>query len=233
MKHVKKNLIALLGLVLMVSVGCQDKPPKEDHKKNHEDEKGKMPQVPEVKPPDDIVTLEEAKSIYDNYSKFRVNLIHDFETQVRAPEEKFIPARFVDFDYETIKQYIAYVDQEAAKAGVKKVTKLRMYFANYPEEEKFPDGKAVMYPRQNSIFILPTLDVNGENAGFYIGKDGKAELIQKWTETMQKEMGLAEQKNQKALAGFAPNFSLAPPLYNGGSLTLNYGSGGPPPKADF
>jgi hypothetical protein len=153
--------------------------------------------------------------------------------QQRAPEEKFEASRFVDFDYETIKQYIAYIDQEAEKAGVKKVSKLRLYFANYPNEDKFPNGIKVVHKRQNSIFMVPTLDMEGINYGFYIGSNGNAVLIKDWKDNLKDGLGLAFEKNGKSYAGFSSNLFLTSSLQEGKSLALNFGQGGPPPKTDF
>lgn len=187
-----------------------------------------------VLPPSNIVSLEQAKSIYDNYTEHRVNLIERYETEQRAPKEKFEPARFVDFDYEVLKEYIAYVDQEAEKAGVKKVTKLRMYFANYPNEDKFPDGKKVVHLRKNSIFLLPTMAADNGNYGFYIGDDGKPKLIADWTSEYNNGLENPNQKSQKSEANLVSNFFKSTNLlYKGTSLTLNYGGSGPPPKTDF
>lgn len=187
----------------------------------------------EVLAPSNIISLEDANSTYDNYTKHRINLITSYETQKRVPQEKFEPARFVDFDYEMIKDYIAYVDQEAKKAGVKKVTKLRMYFANYPNEKKFKDGKEVVHPRQNSIFITPTLEKNGGNYSFYIGNDGKPELIIDWKAEIQKEVGLIRTKQQTQEASIVSNFFTNNAIYSYQSLILNRGNNGPPPKTEF
>jgi hypothetical protein len=105
-----------------------------------------------------------------------------------------------------IKDYIAFVDYEAAKAGVKKGTKLRMYFANYPDEKKMPDGKDVVHQRQNSIFLLPTMATNDENYGSYIGDDGKPKLIADWKAEMKKGMGSVMKRQSKEHASIVPNF---------------------------
>ncbi|MFT5736001.1 MAG: hypothetical protein ACI9SG_000334 [Maribacter sp.] len=187
-----------------------------------------------ILPPSHIISLEQAKSTYDNYTKHRINLIEPYETEQRVPEEKFEPARFVDFDYEMIKDYIQYVDQEAKKAGVKKVTKLRMYFANYPNEKKFKDGKEVVHPRQNSLFLLPTLEKNGGDYGFYIGDDGKAKLIIDWKDNpLKKGIGSVLKKERTARASIVPNFFSNVGLYSGQSLILNRSGSGPPPRTEF
>ncbi|MBT8298943.1 MAG: hypothetical protein KJO52_11485 [Maribacter sp.] len=200
-------------------------------------EQGKKPQTedqPIIKAPDNIISLGQADSIYNNYSKHRVSVIEGYEMKERAPEENFKASRFVDFDYQMLKDYIAYVDQEAKNAGVQKVKTMRLYFANYPNKDNFPDGKKVIHKRQNSIFMLPTLDKGGENYGFYVGADGKAKLIIDWKTQNNKGMGFNEEPINKSYAGFIPNnFALNSNLQGGKSLTLNYGGSGPPPKTDF
>ncbi len=186
-----------------------------------------------VEAPANIISLEQADSIYANYTKHRVAAIENYETQERSPSEKFEAARFVDFDYQMIKDYIAYVDQEASKAGVKEVTKLRMYFGNYPNKKHFSNGKKVVHPRQNSIFLLPTLAENKGNYGFYIGSNGKAELIKDWKAKMLKGMGSTLSKRKMNEASLLTNFFSTSNAQGGGSLTLNFGNGGPPPHTDF
>ena len=211
-------------LALITIFGCN-----QQRKENIPDRKDQ----PIVEAPANIISLNEANDIYDNYSKHRVGIIETYETQQRLPEEKFEASRFVDFDYETMKQYIAYLDQEAAAGGVKKITKLRLYFANYPNDDKFPNGKNVIHKRQNSIFMVPTLDEKGVNYGFFIGSDGRAELIKDWKATTNDGLGLAIENTQKSEASIAPNFSLKTSLQGSKSLAFNFGQGGPPPKTDF
>lgn len=188
---------------------------------------------PIVDAPANIISLNEANAIYDNYSEHRVRLIEPYETQQRQPDEKFEASRFVDFDYDALKQYIAYIDQEAEAGGVKKITKLRLYFANYPNEEKFPNGKKVVHKRQNSIFMVPTLEKGGINYGFFIGDNGNAELIKDWKDSSKDGLGFSLDKKQEAQAGFVPNFVLNTSLQGSKSLAFNFGQGGPPPKTDF
>ncbi|MBQ4914303.1 hypothetical protein J8L85_07645 [Maribacter sp. MMG018] len=212
---------ASISLAVLLLTSC-NQPQKKEH---HDD----SPAPPEVEAPSNIISLKEANVIYDNYSKHRVNPIVQYETKERAPEKKFEPSRYVDFDYETIKQYIDYVEQEAKKAGVKKITKLRLYYANYPDQEKFPNGKKVIHKRQNSIFIVPTLEMQGTNYGFYIAGDGKAALIRDWKDDSKEGLGASHNKKQKAYAGFSLNSN----LQTSKSLALNFGQSGPPPKTDF
>ncbi len=214
MKNNRKVAIASLSTVLLFIGACQQGPKKDD-----------TPQDEKVSPPEGIISLEESKSLYDNYTKNRVDMIQQYEME-RNPDEKYVPARFTSFTYADIKQYMAYIEQEAKGANVE-ISSLRFYFANYPDKERFPDGKKVVHPKQNSIFIVPTMLVDGEEHGFYIGADGKAKLIKNAVGTSQ--MGQNSNASQKSYASFAPT------LFQTGdkSLDLNHGGSGPPPYSDF
>lgn len=215
MKNNKNIVIASFGAILLLLGACQQAPKKEQPTE---------PKQEKIAPPVGIISLEESKSLYDNYTKNRLDMIQTFEAE-RNPDEKFVPARFTSFTYSEIKQYMAYVEQEAKEAGVE-VTSLRFYFANYPNKEKFPNGAKVVHPRQNSIFIVPTTMVDGKELGFYIGADGKAKPI-KGAVGSHEEGGKDEPNTSQA--------SFAPSLFQNGdtSLNFNHGGSGPPPYTDF
>nr|WP_297783701.1 hypothetical protein [uncultured Allomuricauda sp.] len=215
MKHNRKALIAFLGASLLFFGACQQGPKKEESTE---------PQEEKVTPPEGIISLEESKSLYDNYTKNRVDMIQQFEEE-RSPEKKFEAARFTSFTYDDMKNYMAYVEQEAAAAGVK-ISSLRLYFANYPDKPDFPDGKKIVHPRQNSIFIVPTTTVDGDEYGFYIGADGKAKPIK--DAIGNPETGSKDAANTSQ-ASFAPSLFQD----DSKSLNLNHGGSGPPPYTDF
>ncbi|MEM9361990.1 MAG: hypothetical protein AAGA43_05100 [Bacteroidota bacterium] len=222
MKNTKKNALTLvLGGLLLIATSCQERPQQKDPEKE---------EIEEVKPPSDIISIDDSKSLYDNYTRNRVEPILAHEKEMNDDED-FEAARFVDFNYDMMKQYIAFVEQEAKKAKVD-VSTFRLYFANYPNSEKFRDGKKVIHPRQNSIFILPTLMKDGKNMGFYIGADGQAELIKNAVSGQEQGYGTIQDKTHKSQASFVPSFS-APALQGGQSLIVNHGSSGPPPGGDF
>ncbi|MGX1929657.1 hypothetical protein [Flagellimonas sp. 2504JD4-2] len=220
MKNTRNAFAMLLGSLMLILGACKQ-PQKKDDPAEEPKER--------VKPPEQIISLEESKSLFDNYSRNRVAMIQEFEME-QNPDEKFRPARFSSYDYSTIKQYMAFIEQEAKDANVD-ITSLRFYFGNYPNKEKFPDGKKVVHPRQNAVFIVPTINVDGQNYGFYIGEDGKAKLIK--NAVGEKGMGSNETGEQKAYASFVPSFSAPTAPFAGQSLTLNRGTSGPPPDADY
>ncbi len=216
-----KNLSAMLVGSLLLSIGACKPPQKKDEPVGEPRE--------QVKPPEQIISLEESRSLYDLYTVNRAEIIKQYEIE-RHPDEEFKPARFTSYDYSTIKQYMAFIEQEAEGAGVE-VSSLRFYFGNYPDKKTFEDGEKVVHPRQDAVFIVPTINVDGQNYGFYIGEDGKAKLIK--DAVGQKEMGSTQKTSQKAYASFAPSITEAPLLYKSQSLTLNRGHSGPPPNADY
>jgi len=222
MKYYLKALTALSIFSLLIS-SCQQQPRNENRKE----------EVPakEVTAPKQIISTKEAQALYQNYSKNRAPLIEAYEAK-RVPEEKFNVARYTTYDYKTIKQYLAFIEQEAAKANVE-ISSLRFYFANYPNLTNFEDGSKIRHPRQNSIFIVPTLNKDGQDFGFFTTADGngrKAVLLRGVTKPNTSGLGLLQQKTHKNYAGFNLNFSVTPPLFQGDqSLIMNRGGSVPPP----
>jgi len=207
----KKINSIILVLAVLFFVSCQETPKEENTRE--------MAQEEEVKPPAGIISLDEAKTLCDNYEERRIAGIKEFE-MASNPEEEFVPTQFIDFDFETMHNYLKYVKQEAKKAGVSPDS-LRIYLGNY--------GKEGAEPNRNTVFILPTTTIDGESGGFYIADDGKAQLIRNyWPE----DQNGGQEGGDKSKASMIPTFS-AMPMMTGSSLTLNRGTGGPPPFGDF
>lgn len=118
-------------------------------------------------PKDHIITVERAQEMYDTYSQRRVPIIQKYEDSIAADGSKYVPTRFAEFDMETIKQYIAYIEHEAKEAKVD-IKTLRFYLSNYPNSDEFPNGDAVKFPKKNSLFVVPTMAYEGKNVGFYL-----------------------------------------------------------------
>lgn len=223
-----KNLLSLslsLSTLLFISCGEQSKESEEAEKRTT------------IEAPQQIISLEEAKMMYDLYTDRRASLIQKFEDSINMSVKdtaKFDVARYTYYDYKTIKEYIAYIEQEAAKAGVE-ISTLRFYYSNYPDEEKFPDGTPVTHRRQNSFFIMPTLNQEGQEYGFYTEDSGENGEKRAVLINGQLEMFSAattngtETEKSRSLAGFAPAAGPPPAIYSNGSLILNHGSAAPPP----
>jgi hypothetical protein len=136
----------------------------------------------------------------------------------------------VYYDYATIKNYIAYIEQEAKAANVD-ISTLRIYFSNYSEDPKN------VHPRQNSIMLSPTIKKGDRDYLFYIGDlDGKAEAVllnDAFGPVGPNEMGNTTSHDGKSYAAFMPNLIMnsnaSLPYQSGKSVTMNEGNSAPPP----
>jgi len=201
-----------VGLNLLLLGACETQPKKET-----EPEAVKAT-AERIASPKDIIPLKEAKQLCENYENRRIPGIAAYEAELADGEATFVPTQFVAFDLNTIKDYIKYVEQEAAGAKVTPDS-LRIYFANY--------GKKGQQPFRNTMFILPTAKLTEGYGGFYIDAKGQAKLMRNyWGD------GSGNPGDNKSKASFMPSFS-APMLQGGGSLVLNHGHSGPPPGGDF
>lgn len=191
-----------------------------------------------VEAPEQIISLEQAQTMYKNYSERRSPLIQRYEDSINTRTKDttgFDVARYVYYDYATIKQYLAYIEQEAKMAGVS-ISTLRFYLSNYPDQAAFGDGKPVKHPRQNSIMILPTLKQGGEDYGFLTRDDSEGKrvpvLLNGQLQPYSPEgLGGLSEHSSKMYAGMLPEplISTNMALQGGKSTILNEGSGAPPP----
>ncbi|MBD1259331.1 hypothetical protein HZY62_01920 [Maribacter polysiphoniae] len=239
----------MLFIILFSSMSCEEEKEKEV--------------APEVLAPEQIVHVEQAKEMYDFYTKRRVPLIQRYEDSINRrkygtkiqqkkkaksnsdeanAEKKFDVARYVSYDYKTLKQYLAYIEQEAKKANVE-ISGLRIYFSNYPDKAFF-DGQnkdSILHPRQNSVLLSPTLTKGKRDYLFYIGEDKdqqEAILLSDSFKPIKDIIGMGHLGNaeSKSHASFMPSLStstanttLNTSFYAGTSLTMNKGTGAPPP----
>jgi len=205
-----QTYVGLMGITIILSGACNPQPKQEAEPQVMTQE------VQEVEAPKDLISLDEADSLYVNYTKRRAEEIVKMETVDES--EPFKPVRFVSFDLETIKEYIAYVEQEAEKGGTK-ADSLRVYLGNYGQVKGVNE-------RHNTVFILPSAKAEGGYGGIYIGDDGKAKLISNYFQNSSNEDG-----ENKSKASFMPNLNVS--LMQSSSLVLNYGNCCPPQNGDF
>lgn len=224
-----KNLLIFLLLIAVVVLSyyrCEDTAPVK-------------PDEP-LNPPAQIISVDQAKEMYDTYEDRRIRLIEQYE-KPNPDGTPFDATRFGWYDFETVKNYISYVEQEAALANVK-VSGMQIWFANYPDKEVFENGKPVKYPRQNSFFMIPTLKRDGENLGFITtgtgDKDRQPVLIKDWlaqnyegrqssgAAQLDQNTGVMNSKFLMINPGFFPSSNLADER----SLILNEANLIPPPK---
>ena len=214
MNTTKSPTYRLLALGILVLLASCNQQPKKEMPINGETEP-----VEEITAPKDIVSLNEAKKLCQNYERRRIPSIVKFETAQSDSDEKFMPTQFIAFNLDSLKNYIAYVEQEAKKVNVAPDS-LRIYLANY--------GKEGRDPNHNTVFILPTAKVEGDYGGFYIDGDAAKLMRNYWP--MDENGG--QEGEPKSKASFVPNFNTSLFL-DSKSFIFNHGSGGPPPTGDF
>ncbi|MCP4976153.1 MAG: hypothetical protein GY931_08330 [Maribacter sp.] len=237
----KKFLLRLVVLSIFVFgiTSCVDKAEKE---------KERAP----VPAPEQIVKIDEAKEMYNRYADRRVPLIQRYEDSInrsgiddkmqqrqknqeqnKADEgpAKFDVARYVYYDYKTIQNYMKFIEQQAEAANVD-ISTLRFYFSNYSEDDKN------IHPRQNSIMISPALKKDNREYIFYIDdsdpQNPKPVLLGDNFGPVKSGMGATTTEENKAYASFAPSLSktnsaVVLPANGRQSLTMNRGTGVPPP----
>ncbi|CAM4187977.1 hypothetical protein [Zobellia nedashkovskayae] len=203
-----------------------------------------------------IIMPEKAHKLFVNYKDRRAHLIQQYEDSIdgrakdpkqqyeqksRSTEsdykndvdrEKFKVAQYVSYEYEDLKKYLAYIENEAKLSG-EKLTTLRFYFANYANEKKFDNDSLVKHPRQNTIMMSPTVNKDGADHIFYTddAADGKRRIVlldDNFNPRKAQEENQAS-PNTKNEASFLPgffSFSNAP-FYAPRSTTKNEGSSNP------
>lgn len=203
-----------------------------------------------------IILPEKAHKLYANYENRRVNLIQGYEDAIdkkqrdpkklyqqkaqnpkeennaEADSERFKVARYVSYNYKDLKEYLAYIENEAKLSG-EELTTMRFYFANYANEKKYKDGRPVQHPRQNSIMMSPTVNKDGADHIFYTddAADGKRRivLLDDNFNRRKGQEGNQTSPNTKNEASFLPGFfsSSSAPFYAARSTTKNEGGSNP------
>lgn len=246
--------ITILLLGIASSGGCKPERNTEPEPK---------PEEPDSLYQTGILLPEEAKPLFDTYERRRVGIIQEFEDafdeenpdyRKQNPSqngetggkgdpsdpngERFDVARYVYYDYEDIKEYLAYIENEAKLSG-ETISTLRFYFGNYPEDS----DKSVKHPRQNTILISPTINRNNrENIFFTVdGEEGKRKAIlvgDYFTSRENANDGKTDQmqegnKNEASIVPslFSSNME-APIFQESRGTTKNRGGSAPPPHAD-
>ncbi|NQZ45100.1 MAG: hypothetical protein HRT65_12380 [Flavobacteriaceae bacterium] len=114
--------------------------------------------------PSKLITIEKANSLFTNYQSSRSALIEAHERNVNQASD-FTALQYVEWDIETIENYLDYVKQEAGKANIDVAT-VRIYLGQYGADHN----------NEDTMFWVPTTEIDGKNRGFYI-EENKAKPI--------------------------------------------------------
>ena len=150
-------------------------------------EKTEIEMTSEVKTPSQIISIDQAIEMKNSYQDSIGSLImENFSTN----ESEYDPTLFAFIELDSLKQYIAYLE-EVERLNAKKISGVRIYFAAYPNKDKFNStNKAPIYKGRETFFFAPTMTVepnewgreypNLKNIPFYIEPSGKNKLIGKY-----------------------------------------------------
>jgi hypothetical protein len=123
--------------------------------------------------PDNIISVEEADSLYRTYGQNRAPFIEGGVNKMYEDLDKpYEATRFVTADYDKLKAYIAFIDQESKEAGVSPKG-LRIYFgATKPTKGK---------PGRETIFLNPVAAFKGVDGNIsyaiHTDLDGNKQVI--------------------------------------------------------
>ena len=144
--------------------------------------------------------------MYHRYGKDIVPILEKNNPNLKA-------TRSLSIDYKTLKDYIAFIDQEAAAANDTKISGLRIYFAKYEDSKN--DGRATVFLnpimeagaigdlRDDVSFAIKT--ENGKSTAVPVGK-----LIKKpTTGSNRADLTMPIQNGVQSLA--ANDFPWSPP----------------------
>lgn len=200
---------------------------------------------PDPTQPEEIISFKDAVQLYRSYSKNRACIITAFEgrdsliTKLcptdRKADPRFVPSRSFHLSDTFLEQYTAYV--RSITPDSIKISGYRLYLGNYPDAEKFVDGKPIPDPRRNTFFIAPTtLFGNKElHRGYtFLDRDGDGEAEIIFLEDILEESGEgglgALDKQIHPNINTASFFSFSSALQGGENSTLANEIGGHPPQ---
>ncbi len=147
------NFMIPLSMMAILLVDC-----KGDHSNNEDDNGGGGPPTV-VEAPDMIISVDQALTLYKNYGENRIGLIEEYEEEL-GQVDGYRATTSLTFDFEMMKQYMKYVEQEAKSAGTD-IKGLRVYLGQY-------NLKNSPHPNAETVFFNPTMKRDGNEVAFAI-----------------------------------------------------------------
>lgn len=143
MKNLK--ITSILVTVLLCISACAEKP-------NGEDPGHDEPVMDTVPEPDIIISVLAADSLYRNYGSDRANFLEEVVNEQNPDiDGGYNPTRFVTVEFDVLSDYLKFVSQQSAKAGIKPKG-IRFYLGQIGSESEV-DG---IDPGPETIFFNPT-----------------------------------------------------------------------------
>ena len=109
------------------------------------------PKTPKIEAPEQTIDYKYANSLEEEFKNTRGALIKKY-LEIEDSREFW-------FELEKLKEYIAYVEQEAETLGYNNLG-IRIYNGAYPKDKKYP------HPGYSTVFLVPTGDKITSKASF-------------------------------------------------------------------
>ncbi|WP_024772283.1 hypothetical protein [Aquimarina macrocephali] len=217
-----------IAVLLLVSLSSCDK--KHDNDKYLKQIKELKQEIAELKEqlgtiddtrPKNIITLEKAKQLYDNYSDTRVKWTNESMLS-HANIKSFEVTRSLFYDIDSLYNYLNYIKRISKQAKIKP-SGFRFYFGSYDKDYKRAGDTA--YAHRQTIFIAPTILKETMHLGYTLNSDYKVELLQEKIGTDSRGQSGNGDAMQKASLF---NFNLSTNMFSDNSTIANEINSSPP-----
>ncbi|RXG14156.1 hypothetical protein DSM03_101273 [Leeuwenhoekiella aestuarii] len=182
-------------------------------------------ETPVLSAPGNIIPVAAADTLYKNYGNSRVSLIElaeniteEGDTIVEGDARYKKATRAVTVSYKRLKEYMAYIEQEAKAADVE-IAEMRFYFGKYNNSfpQKNKKGRATLFLNPAAEFTLSNGKKDTVSYAIVTGLDGKkrAEMVGVILNPKQGELGIEEGETIQSQSG--DDVWLIPPPYQDGN----------------
>lgn len=107
-----------------------------------------------------IITSAQGKEMFRQYQENRAKVMQPLLLDIYE-NKTFEDTKFIWYSLDDIKGYLEYIESIQKANPKQDVSGLRIYFAAYPNSKKFKEGKAIKHPGQQTVFMIPTVGIEG------------------------------------------------------------------------
>ncbi len=155
-----KYIIPLTMILMLVE--CKD-----DHT-SPDDNNNDGPPTIVVDAPQMVIPIQRGAELFYNYKANRIPIIEEYQnSNLPQGEEKYLATTSITFNYEELKRYLKYIEQQSKDANTD-IEGLRVYLGQYSTSSN------EQYPRAETVFFNPTMLVDKNEVAFAIyNQNGK------------------------------------------------------------
>ena len=107
-----------------------------------------------------LISVNQGTEMYHEFDENRIKVLaKTLKDKYKNPD--FNDTQFIWYALEDLKAYIEYVEAIQKANPKQDVSGLRIYFGAYPDSGKFKDGKKIKLPGQQTVFMVPTVAIEG------------------------------------------------------------------------